>query len=126
MNIISSLTASTLGALRYMIAVDLVIVFFWTLAEISVALYRSTEYHLLFLIPAVSGPVLLGVLIWRWAKPEDFGETTASNGSLNLLPFALLDAGLLLATVWVANSFGGSYKTPLLLFSQTLLDKVTS
>lgn len=126
MTLISSLTSCVLGSLRYVLAFDFAILFVWSFVEIFLNVKDNPEYWLLawfLLLP--TAVVLVGAATWRWFRPAAFGVSAAANGSMNLLPMAVLDAALLLLAVLGADMFGWSFSTPLLLLCQTLLHKFT-
>src|ERR1700756_5241820 len=125
LNIISALTSGLLDSIRFVVAIDLAVILFWSLGEITWSVYQSSEYRWLAFLFGVTIAITLIVIIWRWVKPQSFGLATAATGNLNILPLALLNFVILFAAIFVADTFGKP-TTPLLRFVNTMVQKFTS
>ena len=122
---VSAFTSGLLASVSLILAVDLAFILFLALGEIAVTLTLGGQIELaiLFWLALVLAVV---VVFWRSLKPNDFGVASAATGSLNILPLALLDAFILLTAVAVANQWHQTLTTPLLHFTQTILNQFTS
>ena len=120
LNLVSAFTSSLLASLRFVVAVDLALILLWALGEIWWSVEQDSEYSCLHWLLVVT--LVLAVLVtgWRLKDPRSFGLSTAAGDSLNVLPLAFLDLGVLLAAVLVSDQLHKPLYTPLLHFSQTL------
>jgi hypothetical protein len=121
---VSAFTSGILGSLGLILAVALGLIFFLALGEIAWTLTFAGPFELAFLF-WLTLALAAALVIWRSIKPSHFGPSSASTGTLNLIPLTLLDAFVLFAAVVAANWFTYSFATPLLKAAQTLFGKLT-
>jgi hypothetical protein len=126
LKIVSALTSSLLASLPFVIAVELVVLLFWALTEITCMVAHDAHYAPLGFLFGLTLLAALGVTLWRCWHPRSFGLTTAATDSLNVLPLAVLDLAILLAAVFVSDLLQKPLTTPLLRFTQTMIHKITS
>ena len=125
LKIVSAFTSSLLASLRFVIALDVALLLFWILGEITYSVWNS-EYSLLAILFGVTLISVLGVTLWRCLKPQHFGVTAAYNGGLNTLPLTFLDLGIVIASVFVSDQLQKPFMTPALRFCQTIIHKFTT
>ncbi len=120
LNLVSAFTSSLLASLRFVVAADLALILLWALGEIWWSVEHDSDYSCLHWLLVATLVAAVGATTWRWADPRSFGLSTAATDSLNVLPLAFLDLGVLLAAVLVSDQLHKPLDTPLLHFSQTL------
>jgi hypothetical protein len=125
LNIVSAVTSSLLASLRFVIALDLALLLFWILGEITYSVWKS-DYSPLAILFALTLITVLGLTVWRCLKPQHFGVTAAYNGGLNTLPLTIVDAAVVIAAVFVSDELQKPLTTPVLHFCQTIIHKFTT
>ena len=119
---VSAITSGLVATVRSLVAVELALILFWTLIEITGSLLFGNTYPCLFILPLIAFVILaLGS-----AESGTYGLTKVNTGSLNIMPLLLMDLILIGAAVWTSDQFGQPFTTPLLSFSQTLIHKLMS
>lgn len=123
---IASAFASSLPlSLRFVVALDLVLLLFWILGELTYSVYES-EYSPLAVLFGVTGIAALSIAIWMCWKPQHFGAIAARSNTLNILPITVLDVIVIVAAVFVSDQLQKPLGTPLFHFCQTVIHKFMS
>lgn len=127
--LVSSIGASLVESLRYIILWLLVVLLFWILIEMTDCVANSSYSKLLALF-IITLTLLVLVIVWKsvdlmkaLTKPE---RLAAYSGNLKIIPLAILDLALVLAAIFVSSQMNSSLATPLLRFCQTIFNKLTS
>lgn len=125
LKIASGFPSSLLASLRFVIALDVVLLLFWILGELTYSLYESA-YSPLALFFGITLIATLSIAIWRCWKPQHFGGTAAYSDNLNILPITILDVIVIVAAVFVSDQLHKPLATPLFHFSQSIMHEFIS
>lgn len=122
---VSAVATTLLASLRFVVATLLVLMLFWILVEMALNVGQSS-YCILSVFFFIILVLLVAVIVLRCVELAKAGVLAAYSGSLQIIPFAILDLVLIYAAIFVSGQMDSPLTTPLLRFCQTITKKLMS
>jgi hypothetical protein len=122
---VSAVATTLLASLRFVVATLLVLMLFWILVEMALNVEQSS-YCILSVFFFIILVLLVAVIVLRCVELAKAGVLATYSGSLQIIPFAILDLVLIYAAIFVSGQMDSPLTTPLLRFCQTITKKLMS